>query len=82
MGPGADERTQWSGPAAKRLHRAQILGESHAPIQHNVKSNNSSALTTLSYAGQPFPVPELILSREIHVLHKIIRSPPSAFTKL
>eukprot|EP00959_Pyramimonas_sp_CCMP1952_P469406 9494877-Pyramimonas_sp.AAC.1 len=82
MCPGADERAQWAAPAAKWLHRAQILGEPHAPIQHNITLYNSSALTTLSYVSQFFPAPDLSLSREIHLLHKIIRSPPSAFTKL
>eukprot|EP00959_Pyramimonas_sp_CCMP1952_P122432 2559533-Pyramimonas_sp.AAC.1 len=71
MGPGADERAQLSGPAAKWLCNAQILGEYHAPFQQNIKSYSSSALTTLSYVGQLFPVPELILTRETHVLHKI-----------
>eukprot|EP00959_Pyramimonas_sp_CCMP1952_P301897 6317309-Pyramimonas_sp.AAC.1 len=49
VGPGADERMHWSGPAAKWLYRAQILGEPHAPIQQNIKSHNPSALTTLPY---------------------------------
>eukprot|EP00959_Pyramimonas_sp_CCMP1952_P174078 3637462-Pyramimonas_sp.AAC.1 len=37
MGPGAGERAQWAGLAAKWLYRDQILGESHAPIKQDSK---------------------------------------------
>ena len=82
MGPGADDRAQWAAPAAKWYHRSQILGDSHAAIQLNVSHYNTAAITCLTYVGQLFPAPELVLTKEIHALHKIIRSAPSAFSKL
>eukprot|EP00959_Pyramimonas_sp_CCMP1952_P043853 916212-Pyramimonas_sp.AAC.1 len=80
MGPEAILSMIWAPAAEKWWTRTAALPHSGAAPSVLSLLYNTTALSTLSYLAQLFPIPAMIRKLEHQALHKLLRLPPNSLS--
>eukprot|EP00959_Pyramimonas_sp_CCMP1952_P437158 9152872-Pyramimonas_sp.AAC.1 len=70
FGPGASEALVWKEAVAKWWARSFDIPKSESPTSVSLLLYNSTALSTLSYLAQLFPMDREALLKEKFAIHK------------